>query len=228
MAGAQLLKHEVRLDRFSLLVFPGGFSYGDYIASGRILANEVRHNLRDDITRFHADGKLVLGICNGFQVLVKLGLLPAFDALFEPQSVTLDSNDSARYEDRWVWLAVDDSPCIFTRDLEQPIQLPVAHAEGKFLCRDAAVLQRLKSGRQVALRYVTRDGEPASFPENPNGSVDGIAGICDPSGRIFGLMPHPERFVRREHHPSWQGGGFTRVDGIQLFKNAVNYAKTSC
>lgn len=223
----ELLAGHTSLDRYSLLVIPGGFSYGDYIASGRVLATEVRHNLKDGIIRFHAEGKLVMGICNGFQVLVKAGLLPAFDTLFEPQSVTLDSNDSARYEDRWVHLEVPDSTCIFTRNLPSQIVLPVAHAEGKFITRDGDVLARLKKGRQVALRYVTRDGEPARFPDNPNGSEDGIAAICDPTGRVFGLMPHPERFVRREHHPAWQRGRVTRVDGIMLFENAVNHAKKS-
>jgi phosphoribosylformylglycinamidine synthase len=236
MAGAQpevihvnrLLNREVTLDSFAILVIPGGFSYGDYIASGRVLANEIRHHLRQDLLRFHAAGKLVMGICNGFQVLVKAGLLPAFSEPFEPQSVTLDSNDSARYEDRWVHLEVLESPCPFTIGLSSPIELPVAHAEGKFLARDGGTIVRLRQSRQVVLRYVTRDGEPARFPENPNGSEDGIAGICDPTGRIFGLMPHPERFVRSEHHPAWQRGRATRVDGIRLFENAVAYAKTHC
>jgi phosphoribosylformylglycinamidine synthase len=236
MAGAEpeivhvnaLLRHETELAQFSLLVIPGGFSYGDYIASGRVLASEAVHHLKDDLVRFHAAGKLVMGICNGFQVLVKAGLLPAFERLFEPQSVTLDSNDSARYEDRWVWLAVPDSPCVFTQGLESPIELPVAHAEGKFLTRDPDTLARLQKGRQVALRYVTEDGEPAAYPDNPNGSLDGIAAVCDPTGRVFGLMPHPERFVHREHHPNWRRRRFTRIDGIRLFENAVSYARANC
>lgn len=233
MAGAKaetvhinaLKKRERLLKDFDILVIPGGFSYGDYIASGRVLANEIRHNLKDDLVEFHGDGKLILGICNGFQVLVKAGLLPAFEAPFEPQCVTLDTNDSGRYEDRWVWLAVEESPCVFTRGIESPCYLPVAHAEGKFLAASAETLGRLADNRQVALRYVTEQGEPAEYPENPNGSEQGIAGICDPTGRIFGLMPHPERFVRREHHPRWHRERLTKPQGNAIFENAIRYAK---
>ena len=238
MAGAEpevvhvnrFLAREASLESFALLVIPGGFSYGDYIASGRVLSNEIRHHLKQDILRFHAAGRLVMGICNGFQVLAKAGLLPAFDGPFEPQSVTLDSNDSARYEDRWVHLEVPDSPCVFTRGLPSIIELPIAHAEGKFLARDARTLARLRSSQQVALRYVGRDGEPARFPENPNGSEDGIAGICDPTGRIFGLMPHPEAFLFPENHPHWdllhlRNEAPADGDGLKLFRNAVDYLR---
>jgi phosphoribosylformylglycinamidine synthase subunit PurQ / glutaminase len=216
---------QARLDDFHILVIPGGFSYGDYIGSGRILANEIRHHLAAQIAKFRADGKLILGICNGFQVLVKSGLLPAFDEPFGPQTVTLDWNDSGRYEDRWVCLKTEDSPCIFTRGLEPIVYLPVAHAEGKFIVDSAPTLARLRTQRQVALRYVNSAGEPAGFPDNPNGSEDGIAGICDPTGRVFGLMPHPERCVRREHHPRWHRERSVKPDGIALFRNAVQYAE---
>lgn len=223
----QFRSGKVTLDRYHILALPGGFSYGDYIASGRILANEVKHHLREQIERFLSAGKLIIGICNGFQVLVKSGLLPGFDEPFEPQTVTLDHNDSARYEDRWVWLKVEQSPCIFTRDLESPIFLPVAHAEGKFVARDETVIARLNANHQVALRYAAADGGEPEYPENPNGSVEHIAGICDPSGRVFGLMPHPERFVMIEHHPWWRSEPRVRVDGIKIFQNAVNYARTN-
>lgn len=217
---------EVTLDGYDILAIPGGFSYGDYIASGRILANEIKHHLRDQVERLLERGKLIIGICNGFQVLVKSGLLPGFDRPFEDQTVTLDWNDSARYEDRWVRLAVEDSPCVFTRNLPSPIHLPVAHAEGKFLTLDRATLDRLNANRQVALRYASESGDEPEYPEDPNGSVEHIAGICDPTGRVFGLMPHPERFTMREHHPAWRNEE-VRVDGIQLFYNAVKYAKTT-
>lgn len=216
---------EKTLDGFHLLLIPGGFSYGDYIASGRILANELKHFLRDQIERFIAQGKLVLGICNGFQVLVKCGLLPAFERPFEAQTVTLDTNDSGRYEDRWVYLQVEDSPCIFTRNLESPMYLPVAHAEGKFIAKSAEVLRHLSERRQICLRYTTLNGEPPTFPDNPNGSEEDVAGICDPSGRIFGLMPHPERFIRREHHPCWHRERVDQPHGIAIFRNAVEYAR---
>jgi phosphoribosylformylglycinamidine synthase I len=223
----QLLERKVQLDRYQLLVLAGGFSYGDYVASGRILAVEVQHSLRDEITRFRDSGRLVLGICNGFQVLVKSGLLPAFDGQFGAQSVTLDANDSGRYEDRWVRLAVDDSPCVFTRGLDGTIELPVAHAEGKFVASDAPTLARLRTDRQIVLRYVADDGDPARYPDNPNGSELGIAGICDPTGRIFGLMPHPERFTRREHHPRWHRGRVTPAPGTAIFTNAVKYIQAN-
>jgi phosphoribosylformylglycinamidine synthase I len=216
---------ERKLEDFQILLIPGGFSYGDYIASGRIFANELKHFLRDQIEQFIACGKLVLGICNGFQVLVKCGLLPAFERPFEPQTVTLDTNDSGRYEDRWVYLKIEDSPGIFTRNIESPMYLPVAHTEGKFLAKSVDVLGRLNDNRQVSLRYTTLDGEPATFPDNPNGSEEDIAGICDPTGRIFGLMPHPERFVRREQHPRWHRERVKDPDGNAIFRNAVEYAR---
>ncbi|MEO0078356.1 MAG: phosphoribosylformylglycinamidine synthase subunit PurQ, partial [candidate division WOR-3 bacterium] len=163
LAGAQaevvhinrLRERRLRLDDFDILAVPGGFSYGDYIASGRILANELRHNLREDIERFLAAGKLILGICNGFQVLVKCGLLPGFTGPFESQNVTLDVNDSFRYEDRWVYLRTEPSLCVFTRGLPEVSYLPVAHAEGKFLAKNPGVLARLNEQRQTVLRYVT-------------------------------------------------------------------------
>jgi phosphoribosylformylglycinamidine synthase len=212
------------LREFTILALPGGFSYGDYLGSGRILAGELIHHLRDELIRFHEAGRLTLGICNGFQVLVKAGLLPAFDSLFEPRSVTLDDNDSGRFEDRWCVLKVEDTPCVFTRGLDPLIELPVAHAEGRFLGRDATILNRLRDNRQVVLRYVDADGEPATYPGNPNGSFEGITGICDPTGRIFGMMPHPERFVRREQHPRWHRERSITSSGIRIFQNAVEYA----
>ncbi len=221
----QLKSRERRLADYQVLIIPGGFSYGDYISSGRILANELKHNLQDDLLAFHAAGKPILGICNGFQVLVKSGMLPGFERLFEPQSVTLDTNDSGRYEDRWVHLRVEDSPCVFTRGIESLMYLPVAHAEGKFLVSSAAVLTRLNRG-QVVLRYAALSGEPPAYPENPNGSEGDIAGICDRTGLVFGLMPHPERFVRREQHPRWHRERLTKPQGIAIFENAVKYAQT--
>lgn len=220
-----LKKKPARLRKYQILVIPGGFSYGDYIASGRVLANEIKNNLAEEIERFVAEGKLILGICNGFQVLVKSGLLPAFQKPFEPQSVTLDTNDSALYEDRWVYLKIEQSPCIFTQNLPEIIYLPVAHSEGKFITKSRAILQQLNLNHQIVLRYVTSNGKKAHYPENPNGSVEGIAGICDPTGRIFGLMPHPERYIRNEHHPRWHRENLTKPDGIVIFENAVNYVK---
>uniref|UniRef100_A0A7C4CDH3 Phosphoribosylformylglycinamidine synthase I n=1 Tax=candidate division WOR-3 bacterium TaxID=2052148 RepID=A0A7C4CDH3_UNCW3 len=221
-------QRQCRLDGFDILVIPGGFSYGDYIASGRILANELRHSLKEEIEGFLAAGRLILGICNGFQVLVKCGLLPGLSHPFEPQSVTLDANDSFRYEDRWVHLRVEHSPCVFTRGLPDTAYLPVAHAEGKFAVGSSAVLDRLNRHGLVALRYVTAAGGRAGYPDNPNGSVQGIAGICDPTGRVFGLMPHPERYTRPTHHPSWSRKRPDSPHGVLIFENAVSYVKENC
>lgn len=220
-----LKSHRRGISGFHILAIPGGFSYGDYIASGRILANELRHNLANEIVGFLDAGGLIIGICNGFQVLVKAGLLPGFERHFERQSVTLDSNDSGRYEDRWVRLKVEPSVCVFTQGLSEFIELPVAHAEGKFLVSDNSILRRLSSNRQIVLRYVDASGYPGRYPDNPNGSIEGIAGICDRTGKVFGLMPHPERNIFREHHPDWRRRRLTRPDGIAIFERAVRYAK---
>jgi len=218
----ELKSGERKLSEFQILMIPGGFSYGDYIASGRILANELRFRLKDDLLEFHHKKLPILGVCNGFQVLVKAGMLPAAESLFEPQSVTLDTNESGKFEDRWVWLRTQPTDCIFTKDLPEVIELPVAHAEGRFVAGSPA-LSRLNAGRQVVFRYVSPGGDEASYPENPNGSIQAIAGICDSSGLVFGLMPHPERFVRREQHPRWHREPLTTPVGIRIFENAVKY-----
>lgn len=216
-----------RLAVADIFAIPGGFSFGDNVASGKILANRLRHTLGGPMRAFVADGKLAIGICNGFQVMVKMGLLPLFDGDFR-QEVTLAHNNSDRYEDRWVTLAADpSSPCVWTRGI-RALEVPIRHGEGKFIPRDAETLDRLRANGQVALRYTARDGAPANgvYPLNPNGSEDDIAGICDPSGRIFGLMPHPEAFLDRTNHPRW-----TREDlpeegaGLQLFRNAVDHVR---
>jgi len=222
-----IIENVALLDEGHILAIPGGFSFGDDVASGKILANRLRYKLGAPIKKFIADGKLVIGICNGFQVMVKMGILPLFDGEFA-QEVTLTNNDSARFENRWVCLKTDPATkCVWTKGIDR-LELPVRHGEGKFIPRDDAVLDRLKENGQIALRYCTQDGSPANgaFPANPNGAIDDIAGICDPSGRIFGLMPHPEAHVDRTNHPRW-----TRLDlpeegpGLKVFRNAVEYAK---
>jgi phosphoribosylformylglycinamidine synthase len=209
------------------MVIPGGFTYGDDISAGKVLANELRLKLREDIMRFVSDGGLILGICNGFQVLLKAGILP------EPASesmppLTLAANDSGRFEDRWVYLRVNpDSPCIFTKNVTG-IYLPVRHGEGKFVTKDKDILERLHRDHQVVAEYCHEDFKDATmdYPANPNGAIDGIAGICNETGRIFGLMPHPEAYLDRTNHPRW-----TREDlpeegmGLALFKNACRFIK---
>jgi phosphoribosylformylglycinamidine synthase subunit PurQ / glutaminase len=193
-----------------LVVFVGGFSFGDHIASGRVFANRLRFRLGDRLARLVDDGGLVLGICNGFQTLVKLGLLPALDRRpgegLAPQQASLVHNDRLGYRDAWVRLAIDPaSPCAFTRDSTGvPLELPSRHGEGKLVFADAATRTRVEANALVPVRYVDADGCPtAAWPDNPNGSVGGMAGLCDESGRVFGLMPHPEAYLYPENHPRW-------------------------
>jgi phosphoribosylformylglycinamidine synthase I len=231
-----LLSGAKKLRDYHILALPGGFSYGDDISSGRILANELRFKLGEDIQRFIQEGKLIIGICNGFQILVKAGILPGLgwsscraltDVRKIGQEATLFYNDSAKFEARWVHLKKAESSCVWTRGLSGQIYLPVAHGEGKFIARDKKVLDALASGGQIVLRYCTVDGGKPLYPDNPNGATDDIAGISDTTGRIFGLMPHPERHFLFEQHPYW-----TRLtkksefgDGVKIFENGINYVK---
>jgi len=218
----RLIENPQRLAEYQVLCIPGGFTYGDDIAAGRILANQLRQRLGEELTRFQQAGKLILGICNGFQVLVKLGMLPGLDGLGR-QQCTLSANDSNRYEDRWVYLAVEDSPSVFTQGGGR-IYLPVAHGEGKFVPADESVQAELGRRRLVVFRYVDAIGRRGDYPVNPNGSVDDVAGICDPSGRVLGLMPHPERHLEPYHHPRWTREGLKpEGDGVAIFRNAVHF-----
>jgi phosphoribosylformylglycinamidine synthase I len=218
----ELLRKEKRLADYQIMVIPGGFTYGDDVSAGRIMANEIRLRLGEDINKFVADGRLILGVCNGFQVLVKTGILPG-PPVRGAQPVTLANNDSGRFECRWVYLKVNqESPCVFTRSMEG-MYIPVAHGEGKLVAAPD-VLEKLN----VVVRYVDESGRPrAGYPCNPNGSVDDIAGICDTSGRVFALMPHPERFIRWTQHPRWtRQKSKPSGDGLQVFINAVDWAKS--
>jgi len=217
----QLIRREERLADYQIMVVPGGFTYGDDISAGRVLANELRLKLGDDVLRFVEDGKLVLGICNGFQALIKAGFLPEL-ARDGQSPLTVAGNDSGRFECRWVYLKVNkQSPCVFTEGLDS-IYLPVAHGEGKVVAAPE-VLSRLN----VVLYYTDEQGNTdAGYPDNPNGSVNNIAGICDASGRVFALMPHPERHLRGTQHPQWTRLGAREYgDGFPIFRNAVEWAK---
>ncbi len=218
----RLADGSTKLSDFQMLAIPGGFSYGDDVAAGKILAVELEHRLGDELKGFVGGGGLVIGICNGFQVLVKTGILPGNPGFSPGEAVTLVSNDSRKFEDRWVTLEVSETPCVWLRPGTGPIELPVAHGEGRFLPRSDEVLATLKENRQIVVRYVRPDGSEAAYPENPNGSVEGIAGITDLTGRVFGLMPHPERYVSLRHHPRWtRGEGREPGDGVRFFENAV-------
>ncbi len=217
----EVVRKEKRLDDYHILVVPGGFTYGDDISAGKIMANEIRLRLGEDVKKFVGDGRLVLGICNGFQVLVKTGILPGLKGQSD-QPVTLTNNDSGKFECRWVYLKANkNSPCIFTRGIDT-IYVPVAHGEGK-LVAESGILGKLN----IVMQYVDENGKTgAGYPYNPNGSVKDIAGICDASGRIFGMMPHPEDFIRWTQHPRWTREK-PREDlyGLQIFTNAVTWVK---
>jgi len=217
----RLAEGSASLMDYQVLAIPGGFTYGDDIAAGRVLANEMNHRVGDQVRSFIDDGRLVIGICNGFQVLVKMGLLPGWED--SPHPVTLTYNDSNKFEDRWVYLKVVASTSPFLRK-EEVIYLPVAHGEGKFVVDSDESLERLEEAGQVVLRYCDQDGKQADYPLNPNGSVRSIAGICNADGNVLGLMPHPERNVEPYHHPRWsRAEGAARADGMRFFINAVSH-----
>jgi phosphoribosylformylglycinamidine synthase subunit PurQ / glutaminase len=210
----RLLERPPLFQQFQVLCIPGGFSYGDDLGSGRILGNQMLHHLVDEMLRFKADEKLILGICNGFQVLMKSPVLLDPNGARGP-AATLTTNDCGRYQDCWTRLDTRGSKCVFLTGIER-MYLPVAHAEGKFIARDNETLRQLDSADQLVLRYVPAD--------NPNGSMSDVAGVCDSTGRVLGLMPHPERHVDPTQHPRWtRGEAGPEGDGLQLFKNAVAY-----
>jgi phosphoribosylformylglycinamidine synthase I len=214
-----------KLSDYQIIVLPGGFTYGDDISAGKILANEIKYKLRDQFVEFIQKEKLIIGICNGFQVLVKCGILPALNDYFETQSVSLVTNDSERFEDRWVYLKVYNERSVFTRGLKQMITLPVAHAEGKFVVKSNDILEDIKS--QIVFQYTDKECKDAGYPFNPNGSVLNIAGITDKTGRILGLMPHPERYISYLQHPNHTRDKLDdEGDGFYIFKNAVDFFKS--
>ncbi|MFH1594589.1 MAG: phosphoribosylformylglycinamidine synthase I [Candidatus Omnitrophota bacterium] len=225
----KIISRKVLLNDYSILALPGGFTYGDDIASGKILANEIRFKLSREVGDFVADGKLMIGICNGFQVLAKSGLLPDPVAGLGKLDVTLSINDSGKFEDRWVYLRSPrhkgrGSRCVWTKGMKDIIYLPVAHAEGKFIPKNDKVLQKLRENGQIVFKYCTGSGKDPQYPDNPNGSVNNIAGICDRTGRIFGLMPHPERHICYTQHPRWTRSDKRTSDGLGIFENGVRAA----
>ena len=241
------LESPQRLAEFQVLCIPGGFSYGDDIAAGRILGNQIQHHLAGALEDFRAAGKLILGICNGFQVLLKTNLLAAPGD--RGPSATLTLNDSGHFEARWVRLGVEPGKCVLLQGIKE-LELPVAHAEGRFVTRDENVLRQMDEAGQLVLRYRPHDeqgtiaatrhrpqggrvpGEPlarryhsvVAYPDNPNGAMRDVAGICDATGRVLGLMPHPERFVDPTQHPRWTREPAREAgDGLRVFQNAVRY-----
>ncbi len=233
---SELVHGEYSLDDYHFLNLPGGFLDGDDLGAGQAGAHRIKYitvkstgeKLMDQMLRFIRDGKLVIGVCNGFQLMVKMGLLPGFDNNYEEREVSLTYNDSSKFEDRWVTLAVDESsPCVFTRGLKQ-LYYPVRHGEGKFVSKNDLVHKRIQDNNLVVLRYSDpKTGEATmKYPENPNGSPDAIAGICDPTGRLFGLMPHPEAFLHRTNHPRWTREELPdEGEGVALFRNGIDFIR---
>lgn len=225
-----LLAAPARLHEFDGLMFIGGFSFGDHMGSGHVLATRIRHRLREDLSKFIADGKVILGVCNGFQIMVKLGLLPGLDGEYFTQKISLMQNDVGAFQNFWATLRFEPaSPCVFTKGLDT-MDLPIRHGEGKIFTLDHDLLARIESSGGVACRYIDpATGLPASaFPHNPNGSLNAIAGLCDPTGRVFGLMPHPEAYLYPENHPQWprqkiDGTLPKQGQGMRLFENAVRH-----
>lgn len=222
----RLVEEPSILKKVKILVIPGGFSYGDDVAAGRIFANEIKLRLKEHLIQYIRSGRMVLGICNGFQVLTSMGFLPATESKFQEEAA-LVLNDSGRYEDRWIRLAFNPkSPSPFASD--DPILVPVAHGEGKFIVNTPETLARLVKNEQILAQYVDENGELAGYPHNPNGSMKNIAAVTNKKGNVIGLMPHPERHITAYQHPSWtrlparkRGEG----DGLRLFQRLVHYTR---
>ncbi len=207
-------------DDYQILAVPGGFSYADTLGAGRLFALDLRVYFNEQIEKFISSGKLVIGICNGFQALVKSGILPDFQS--QQTNATLTFNAQGHFECRWVTLLPTSQNCLWTRGLTEPIYCPVAHGEGRFILQNAAQLKQLRAHDQLALSYVNAEGQLAEqqYPYNPNGSIGGIAGVCNPQGNVLGLMPHPENHIFPYQHPRWTRGEKGNL-GLRLFENAI-------
>jgi phosphoribosylformylglycinamidine synthase len=234
---SDILHGDVNIKDYNFINLPGGFLDGDNLGAAQMCAHRIKmtriistgEKLIDQFVDVINHGGIMLGICNGFQLLVKLGLLPCFDARYGERTVSLTQNDSGRFEDRWVYCKINkETPCIFTKNMDF-IELPVRHGEGKFVALNEETLKRLEDERLVVLKYANRESgeESMDYPENPNGSINSIAGICDPTGRIMGLMPHPEAFWNNVNHPNWtrKDNFFGEGMGLIIFKNAINFLR---
>ena len=223
---SDLLERPARLRDFAALMFIGGFAYGDHMTSGHVFALRARHRLSGELGKFIAQGKLIMGVCNGFQIIVKLGLLPGLDGDYLTQRLSIIQNECGTFQNYWVRLRFEPgSPSVFTRGLSSMV-LPVRHGEGKVITLDKALLDRIESAGCVPCRYADPETGEATqaFPHNPNGSLNAIAGLCDPTGRIFGLMPHPEAFVHFTQHPRWTRENLPEDgQGLAIFRNAFRY-----
>lgn len=234
---SDLLSGDIRLDNFHFINLTGGFLDGDDLGSAKAQANRLRYakvddlaeHLIDQFTRFIDAGKLILGVCNGFQLMVKMGLLPALGGAYLKQSATLTFNDCGRFQDRWVYLKVDSaSPSVYTKGVEKGLYLPVRHGEGKFVVDSSETLAAIETKNLAVFKYSDAGySAPAmAFPLNPNGSMNAIAALCNETGRLMGMMPHPEAFVHRIQHPRWTREELPEDgDGLVLFRNAAEFVK---
>lgn len=238
-----LLNGRIDISDYHLLAFPGGFSFADELGAGKAFANRLSFShqqgvsLKQRLHKFVSEGKCIIGICNGFQLLVKLGLLPSFKEPDSKQELSLAHNDSQKFESRWVNHKVLESPCVFTRGLEK-LYLPIRHAEGKLVARHTEIIDNLFNNHQVVLQYADPNGNAAYvYPDNPNGSVKSIAGLCDETGRVFGMMAHPEAAIYFTNHPHWhrlreeakrKGEEVPEeADGYKIFNNGIQYLRES-
>jgi phosphoribosylformylglycinamidine (FGAM) synthase-like amidotransferase family enzyme len=234
---SEILYGEVRLEEFHFLNLTGGFLDGDDLGSAKAQANRFKYarisgsneHLLDQLLRFIRDGKLILGVCNGFQLMVKMGLLPSLGGELLKQTATLTFNDCGRFQDRWVYLKNNPaSPSVFTRGIKKGIYLPIRHGEGKFYVDSPEILDKIEDLNLSVLKYSDQaySAPTMDFPLNPNGSMNAIAGICDETGRLMGLMPHPEAFVHKTNHPRWTREELPEEgDGLTLFRNAADYIR---
>jgi phosphoribosylformylglycinamidine synthase subunit PurQ / glutaminase len=216
----RLREDPAQLQRFQILVIPGGFSYGDDVGAGKILANQLSHFLEDSLRKFRDADKLILGVCNGFQAILKAGLLIPPD---EDGPLATLAHNTHGYQDRWLHLKKVSDRCVFLKEIDT-MEIPMAHGEGRFQCREDWIAEGLEQAGQVVLKYVDSKGNSGAYPVNPNGSQNDVAGVCDVSGRVLGLMPHPERHLLPVQHPRWTREGLKeKGDGLKLFQNAVEY-----
>ncbi|HOJ63950.1 MAG TPA: phosphoribosylformylglycinamidine synthase I [Spirochaetota bacterium] len=220
-----IINKKKKIFDYQILAFPGGFSYGDHIASGRVFGARIKYTLFEEIKRFIEDKRLIIGICNGFQIITKMGLVPDCEDNFE-QEASLIENDSGHFEDRWVWLKKGNSNSFWLKDIDR-IYVPVRHGEGKFITKDENILNKIIKNGQIAFQYVNpnKDTDEVEYPFNPNGSVLNIAGITNKEGNILGLMPHPEAFIFEENHPNWTEGKKEKFLGLKILKNGIDYFK---
>ena len=225
-----LFEQPRRLHDHKALMFIGGFSFGDHMTSGHVFAVRTRMRIQEELKKFIESENLIMGICNGFQIMIKLGLLPGLEGDYFTQSLSLMQNDCGSFQNYWVQLKFEsESPCVFTKGLSS-MDLPIRHGEGKIFTLDESLIEKIEAANGVACRYIDPATGQATqaYPANPNGSLNAIAGLCDPTGRVFGMMPHPEAYCYPENHPQWDAQALNGTlpqegDGLKLFRNAVGY-----